>query len=123
MKFLADMGISLKTVHHLQSMGHDALHLDELGLSRMPDSEILQKARQEDQIILTNDLDFSDLLAAGGFTLPSVIIFRLKDMRAVNVNRYLDKILTGYEEDLTGGVVMSIRENRIRAHKLPIKPR
>lgn len=121
MKFLADMGISPKTVHHLQSLEHDAVHLNDLGLSRLPDSEILQKARQEGQIILTNDLDFSDLLAAGGYALPSVIIFRLKDMRAINVNHYMEKILTGYEDELKGGIVMSVRENRIRAHKLPIK--
>jgi predicted nuclease of predicted toxin-antitoxin system len=123
MKFLADMGISPKTVNRLQSLGHDAVHLNDLGLSRMPDVAILQKARQEDQIILTNDLDFSDLLAAGGYTLPSVIIFRLKDMRAINVNHYMDKILTGYQDELARGVVMSVRENRIRAHKLPIKPK
>lgn len=122
MKFLADMGMSPKTVHRLQSLGHDAVHLMDLDLSRMPDSEILHKARQEGQIILTNDLDFSDLLAAGGYTLPSVIIFRLKDMRAVNVNHYMDKILAGYEDELASGAVMSVRETRIRAHKLPIKP-
>jgi predicted nuclease of predicted toxin-antitoxin system len=41
MKFLADMGISPKSVTFLQSLGHDAVHLHEQGLDRLEDSTIL----------------------------------------------------------------------------------
>ena len=34
MKFLADMGISLKTVAFLHTLGHDAVHLADQGLER-----------------------------------------------------------------------------------------
>jgi len=47
-------------------------------LMKLPDAEILQKARSENRIVLTFDLDFGDLLAASGENLPSVIIFRLR---------------------------------------------
>lgn len=63
MRFLADMGVSLFTVSWLREAGHDAVHLREQGLQRLPDAEILLKARQEDRIILTMDLDFGTLLA------------------------------------------------------------
>jgi predicted nuclease of predicted toxin-antitoxin system len=46
MKFLADMGISPDTVVWLRSLSHDAVHLHEQGLDRLPDSEILIKATQ-----------------------------------------------------------------------------
>jgi Domain of unknown function (DUF5615) len=36
-KFLADMGISPKTVAFLHALGHDAVHLSEQGLERLPD--------------------------------------------------------------------------------------
>jgi predicted nuclease of predicted toxin-antitoxin system len=58
MRFLADMGISPKTIAFLNEFGHDAAHLHALGLSRMEDSAILNKAREEDRILLTHDLDF-----------------------------------------------------------------
>lgn len=45
MKFLADMGISPQTVAFLQTLGHDAVHLAAQGLDRLPDHEILEKAR------------------------------------------------------------------------------
>jgi predicted nuclease of predicted toxin-antitoxin system len=45
--FLADMGVSPVTVQALRQQGYDAVHLNEQGLERLPDSEILEKARQE----------------------------------------------------------------------------
>ena len=66
MKFLADMGISPKIVGFLQQLGHQAVHLQQQGLHRLKDSQILEKARNEECILLTHDLDFGDLLAASG---------------------------------------------------------
>jgi len=43
MKFLADMGISQKTVSLLNSLSHDAVHLKDQGLHRAFDSVILEK--------------------------------------------------------------------------------
>ena len=40
MRFLADMGISPKTVGYLQSLGYDAVHLHDEDLDRLPDSAI-----------------------------------------------------------------------------------
>ena len=75
MKFLADMGISPRTVEFLREAGHEAVHLHEQGLDKLSDFEILSKARREASCVLTSDLDFSELVAVGGHQLPSVIIF------------------------------------------------
>ena len=85
MKFLADMGVSRTTVERLRVLNHQADHLRELGLKCLPDSEILKKAQREQSVVLTFDLDFADLLAAGGETLPSVILFRLRDQTPASV--------------------------------------
>jgi len=85
MKFLADMGISPRVITALRERGHEAIHLQEQGLGKMSDGDILAKARVEGRVLLTHDLDFGELLAASGGVLPSVIIFRLNDMRAAFV--------------------------------------
>jgi predicted nuclease of predicted toxin-antitoxin system len=54
MKFLADMGISLRTVSWLRNAGYDAVHLRDEGLQRLPDDQILVKARTEGRILLTH---------------------------------------------------------------------
>ena len=64
MKFLADMGISPRTVAALKDHGHDAVHLNENSLGRLKDSDILTKAFLENRILLTHDLDFGELVAA-----------------------------------------------------------
>ncbi len=120
MKFLADMGVSPKTVARLRVWGHDAVHLHEQGLERLSDAEVLDKARNEGRVVLTHDLDFGDLLAASGAVLPSVIIFRLRDMRPENVNRYLEVILTRHRDALEQGAVLSVTEHRVRIRQLPI---
>ena len=40
MKFLADMGVSPVTVGFLRGLGHEAVHLHEEGLDRLPDTSI-----------------------------------------------------------------------------------
>lgn len=120
MKFLADMGISPKTVSHLNQKGHDAVHLIDENLHRLSDPDILCKSRSEGRILLTHDLDFGELMAASGASLPSVIIFRLGNMAAVYVHRHLDLILKEYAEELEQGAILSITENRVRIRRLPI---
>lgn len=71
MKFLADMGISPQTATFLQTLGHDAVHLADQGLERLPDHDILEKARHEGRILLTHDLGFGELIAARGPLCPA----------------------------------------------------
>ena len=118
MTFLADMGISLETIAFLHDHGYQAVHLRALGLHKLEDKDILQKALEEKWIVLTHDLDFSDLVAASGASLPSVIIFRLRDKRPANVNRHLEIVLQNEEEALERGVIVSITEGRMRLRSL-----
>ena len=120
MKFLADMGISPQVVEWLRTNGHDAVQLHQLGLDRLTDQEVLQKFLQEERVLITHDLDFGELLAASGENLPSVIIFRIKDMRAANINRYLSGILSKHSQVLEQGVVCSVTERKVRLRSLPI---
>jgi predicted nuclease of predicted toxin-antitoxin system len=120
MKFLADMGISPATVAFLIAEGYDAIHLLDQQLGRLPDVDIFEKARQESRIILTHDLDFADILAATQALLPSVIIFRLRNMKPKNVNQTLRAILSQHQADLTHGAVISVTEGQIRRRQLPL---
>ena len=120
MKFLADMGISPKTVSFLRDLGHQAVHLHEEGLGRLSDSEILEKARREESIVLTHDLDFGDLLAASGAQLPAVVIFRLRNMRPERVNLYLQNIITHHAKALDHGAVATVAEGGVRIRRLPL---
>lgn len=98
MKFLADMGISLRTVAWLHAAGYDVVHLQNEGLQRLADDEILVKARTEERILLTVDLDFAQLLAVSGEALPSVILFRLGNEKYEEINARFTEILSTFNK-------------------------
>ncbi len=120
MKFLADMGISLRTVTWLRELGHDVFHLRDRGLQKLPDNEILDLARVEQRIILTIDLDFAQLLAVCKTALPSVIIFRLGNENYNEINQRLIDVLNNCQKDLETGAIVSVNNETFRVKKLPI---
>ena len=121
MRFLADMGISPKTMAFLQSLGQDAVHLHDQGLDRLEDPAILAKAQEEDRILLTHDLDFGELIAVSGARLPSIVVFRLRNMRPEMVSRYLQGIIDQHGESLEKGAIISVTEGQVRVRLLPLR--
>lgn len=120
MKFLADMGISLRTVDWLRDRGYDVVHLRNRGLQKLPDDKILDVARNEGRIILTVDLDFAQLLAVSRESLPSVILFRLGNENYDEINKRLTEILNNCQEDLETGAIISVNNETFRVRRFPI---
>jgi predicted nuclease of predicted toxin-antitoxin system len=114
------MGLSVRQASWLREQNHDAVHLRDQGLQRLPDVDILSKARQEDRIVLTLDLDFGYLLAISGEELPGVVIFRMGNARSEHVRARLIDLLEHHADELQQGVIATINESSIRIRQLPI---
>ena len=76
MRFLADMNVDVRVVEWLRNRGHDAVHLRDEGLHRLPNGEIFRKAMTEDRTILAFDLDFGELddIFTGYFPLQQLLV-------------------------------------------------
>ena len=85
-----------------------------------PDREILDLARREEQTVITQDVDFSSLLALGGYNRPSLITLRLLDTEPDLVTRRLREVLPDIEAALRKGSAVTIDEKRVRVRELPI---
>jgi predicted nuclease of predicted toxin-antitoxin system len=114
------MGVSGTTVQALRDRGYDAIHLRELGLQKLPDDQILMKARDENRIVLTFDLDFGDLLAASGGDTPSVVLFRMRNQTPGAVTPRLLEILETCTDILDAGALIVVEDQRYRVRRLPI---
>ena len=121
MRFLADMGVASRIVDWLRAAGHDATHLRDEGLHRLPDPDILDKAAKEGRIVLTFDLDFGEILALSGSRIISVIIFRLHNTRTPHVIERLFSVLDQTAEALQQGAIVVVEEGRFRVRRLPIR--
>ncbi len=120
MRFLADMGVDQRVVQWLRNQGHEASHLRNEGLHRLPDEQIFAKAVTEGRIVLTFDLDFGEIVAISKNQAVSVILFRLHNTRAANVIRRLAAVLLDSSEALRAGAVITVEEARHRIRSLPI---
>jgi len=118
MRFLADMGVAQRIVEWLRVQGHDAIHLREEGLQRMPNGDIFKKAASEERIILTFDLDFGEIVALSGGCRASVILFRLHNTRTPHVIDRLNKVLNDSSEALQQGAIVVVEESRHRTRHL-----
>jgi len=120
MRFLGDMGVSWRVIEWLQAAGHDAVHLRDEGLHRLPNGDIFQKGFAEQRIVLTFDLDFGEILAGSAGKLVSVILFRLNNTRTEHVIKRLQTVLDQSSAELLAGAIVVVEEGRHRVRKLPI---
>lgn len=120
MRFLADMSVAARVVEWLRDQGHDAHHLREEGLQRLPDDQIFYKAVAENRIVLTFDLDFGEIVAFSRRQKTSVVLFRLQNTRTPHVIERLQFILQQAEGVLEQGAVIVVEESRFRIRRLPI---
>lgn len=69
------MNLSPDWVPLLAARGWEARHWSQLGPGQAPDTELMRWARVEGHVVLTQDLDFSQLLFATRDGGPSVGAF------------------------------------------------
>ncbi len=120
MRFLADMGVSIKVVQWLLKNGHDAKHLRDEGLHQIPNGEIFAKAIAENRVVITFDLDFGEIVAFSKGRKMSVILFRLHNTRTSHVISRLATVLSDASDALEKGAVVVVEESRHRVRSLPI---
>jgi len=120
MRFLADMGVDIRVVQWLRQNGHDAKHLRDEGLHRIPNGETFVKAISENRVIVTFDLDFGEIIAFSQGQKTSVILFRLHNTRTSHLIKRLATVLADATEALEQGAVVVVEESRHRIRYLPL---
>lgn len=120
MKLLADIHISPVTVAFLNTLGHDTIRVSEALSPSAADSLIIAHAFAEERTVLTQDLDFSALIALSGQQKPSIVTLRLASSRIEHVNSILEKALPLIAHDVEAGSLITIEEHGIRSRALPL---
>ena len=117
---LLDQGLPRTTPIHLRSLGLEAVHATEIGLSTADDRTILEHALRHGQIVATLDADFHTQLALSGALGPSVIRIRIEGLKAEQLARLLARVLERCDEDLKSGAMITVTESGVRVRRLPL---
>jgi predicted nuclease of predicted toxin-antitoxin system len=120
-KLILDMNLSPRWEATLRAHGLDATHWSRIGLPTATDAAILKHARDLGAIVMTQDLDFSAILAAWDATGPSVVVIRLGDVRPERVSRQVIAALRLADADLRSGALLTIDAGRQRVTVLPLR--
>ena len=120
-RILADVHISPLTIQFLNKLGYDAVRVNSLLPAEAADTDITEKAIEDNRVLLSHDLDFSEIIALSGDVRPSLISLRLEDPRVENVNRILERVLPNIETDLASGAIVTVEDRRVRVRRLPVQ--
>jgi predicted nuclease of predicted toxin-antitoxin system len=121
-KLLVDMNLSPGWVALLAARGWEARHWSQLGPGNAPDTELLRWAREHGHAILTQDLDFTQLLYATQEKGPSVVLLRMENEFDPAARDHVFAAIAQAEEALASGALLSISGRRARLRRLPLVP-
>jgi predicted nuclease of predicted toxin-antitoxin system len=120
-KLLVDMNLSPSWIERLARHGFEAVHWSTVGAASAPDYEILTWANEHHFVLVTNDLDFSSILAASARATPSVVQIRTQDLLSDYAVNTIAKALEAHREDIERGALLSIDEGGTRVRMLPLR--
>jgi predicted nuclease of predicted toxin-antitoxin system len=120
MKLLLDQGLPLSAAALLRDANIDTIHVGEIGMSEAEDADIIQRARDEERVVVTLDADFHALLALDVATTPSVIRIRIERLCAQALTDLLLTVIAECGEDLEQGSATTVEPSRIRIRRLPL---
>jgi predicted nuclease of predicted toxin-antitoxin system len=113
------MCMDVRVTSWLNSQGHDAIHLRDEGLQRLPNGEIFDKAFAESRVIVTFDLDYGEIVALSKGRKTGVILFRLRNARTSFVIQRLSEVIAQCPDALGRGAVVIVEETRHRVREFP----
>jgi len=120
LKFLLNMNTLHQLGKRLQTQGHSYRHVGDIGMACATDAAIMQAAQMNDEVIITHDLDYGNLLAFSGEAAPSVIIYRVRNTHPENLFARIVKIWAEIEKPLLDGAIVVIEDAALRIRPLPI---
>jgi predicted nuclease of predicted toxin-antitoxin system len=121
MRLLVDMNLTPRWVQVLSDAGHEALHWSAAGDPGASDAHICAFAREHGYFILTNDLDFPQILAHTRERGPSVVLLRGEPLTPEARSQGLLRALEDCADDLNQGAIVSLDwSGPPRARVLPL---
>lgn len=117
MKFLLDADMPKSTANVIRSFGHDVEDVRDIGLGAAKDKEIIEYALKNNEIIVTRDTDFGEVLRYPKH--PGAIIFRLPyTFIAEKINERVKEFFKSVDEKYIRNAIIIVELARYRKRPL-----
>jgi predicted nuclease of predicted toxin-antitoxin system len=118
MRFKVDESLHVEVAGLLRGQGHDALTVFDQGLRGCDDHDIAETCRSENRVLLSLDLDFSNILMFPPENYPGLIVLRLRKKGRAAVRHVVTRVMDHLNRDPLAGRLWIVDEHRIRIHRV-----
>ncbi|MDI6770326.1 MAG: DUF5615 family PIN-like protein [Anaerolineales bacterium] len=105
LRFLTDESCDFTVVRTLRANGYDVLAVSEY-MQRSVDSDLIEQARRENRILLTEDKDFGWLVFASQSLSAGVILIRFPNNLRSTLGQSVLQLVEQYGSELAGAFVV-----------------
>jgi predicted nuclease of predicted toxin-antitoxin system len=113
-RFKLDQNLPAEAASLLAAAGHDAMTVHQQRMTGAPDTKVVEVCRQENRVLITADLDLSDIRQYPPEKSPGLIVLRLKEQNRANQLALLRKILPMFGSTPLPGRLWIVEKNRVR---------
>ena len=117
MRFKVDENIHGEAAVWLRHQGHDALSVREQNHSGSPDARLAAVCRHENRILITQDLDFANIVAYPPEHYPGIVVLRLNDQSWKSAKLALSKLLPVLQLNPAEGQLWIVDESSMRVRR------
>lgn len=121
MKILLDMNMSKRWCAFLAAAGWECVHWSDVGRAHDRDEVIMAYAAAHAYVVLTQDLDFGQMLASTGSNRPSVVQLRGEENFPEKIGAQVQLALESFVEGLESGALVTIDPEKLRCRVLPFR--
>lgn len=114
LKFKIDENLPVEAANIFTKFGYDAETVFYEGIKGFPDKEIMELCRREGRILVTLDLDFSDVRVYPPASVPGIIILRITNQSAESILSILEKLMLAIKIENPAAKLWIVEETRIR---------
>lgn len=121
MRLLIDMNLTPRWAEYLADAGYEAVHWSVVGHATAGDREICVYARESNLVVITNDLDFPQILSYTRQSAPSIVLLRGYPLVPEERGKALVDAIKRCETELDRGAIVSLTLlGKPRARLLPL---
>jgi Domain of unknown function (DUF5615) len=93
MKFKVDENLPVEVAERLRAEGYDAMTVLEQAMGGVPDPHVYRVCQAEERVLVTLDLDFSDIRTYPPRSSAGIIVFRFARQDKLYVLAQFDRVI------------------------------
>jgi len=114
MKVKVDENLPQEVANLFRDAGHNAVTVGDEEFGGRPDAEIASLVRREERVLVTLDLDFSDIRAYPPEHYGGLVVLRLGHQDKLHVLEVIARLIPVFTREQPQGHLWIVEENQVR---------